>query len=61
MQDDRSQSCFSTSLKQRTMVRMRICRHCRQTGGKELSLATIFRHVSFTKHLYSTKQTLVVY
>ena len=54
MQDDRSQSCFSTSLEQRTMMRIRICRHCRQTGGSEISLA--FGTGSFTNRLYSTKK-----
>ena len=28
---------------------MRICRHCRQTGGREISLVTIFWHRFFYK------------
>ena len=32
---------------QRTMMRMRICRHCWQTGGREISQATIFQHCFF--------------
>ena len=38
-----------SSLKQRTMMRMRICRHFQQTGGREISLATLFRHRFFYK------------
>ena len=47
MQDYRSQS---SSLEQRAMIRMRICKHYQQTGGREISLATIFWH----RFLYKT-------
>ena len=61
MQDDRSQSCFSTSLEQRTMMRMRICKHCQQTGRREISLATIFRHCFLYETFIPHLTNLVVY
>ena len=42
MQSDRSTSRFSFSFKQRTRMRMHICTHGQQTGGKEIDQTALF-------------------
>ena len=55
MQSDQSQSCFSSSFSQRTIMRMHICMHGRQTGGREIKLSAISILASFLlQYIYTT-------